>query len=284
MVASDAQKRSRYSGAVAALATMHGKAEVIRPVMFETLGLEVTVCDVDTDAFGTFSGETPRVGTPYETALAKARAGMSAFGSKLGLASEGTIGRDPVFPLGTSDLETMVFIDDELGITVSESVRSLDIVAMSKVISVDEGIDEFLASADFPHHGLIVKSLDSSKVVKGIINRVALDEAIRSCAGDDGKVIVESDFRAHFSPSRMRVIAECARVLALRLAQTCPACEAPGWGKVKPLLGMPCGACGRDVALAIRADCNGCVRCDEVEVVERDVKSADPKWCEFCNP
>jgi len=251
--------------------------------------LSVEVCAIDTDSFGTFSGETPRLGTPYETAVAKARAGMSAANLNLGIASEGSIGPDPVLPLGTSDLETMVFVDDELGIVVSEGVRSLEIVAISKVIntkdvSLDGGLDEFLAAADFPRHGLIVKSIDSGEVVKGITERGVLTAAIAACANAEGDAIVESDFRAHFSPSRMPAIAECAQALANRLARACRACGAPGWGKCAPLLGLPCAGCGREVSMAIRAEREGCVKCEEVQVFEREEKVADPKWCEFCNP
>ena len=47
------------SGRRAVLATMHGKEEVIVPAL-APLGLALSVCPgLDTDRFGTFSGEVP---------------------------------------------------------------------------------------------------------------------------------------------------------------------------------------------------------------------------------
>ena len=47
--------------------------------------------DADTDVLGTFTGDVPRPGSPFETAVAKARIGMGLTGCSLGLASEGTM-------------------------------------------------------------------------------------------------------------------------------------------------------------------------------------------------
>ncbi|WP_408014967.1 hypothetical protein, partial [Sandarakinorhabdus rubra] len=69
-----------YHGQCAALATQHGKDRALAPPLRRRLGLIVEAVAIDTDAFGTFTGTTPRAGTAAEAALAKARAGMAASG------------------------------------------------------------------------------------------------------------------------------------------------------------------------------------------------------------
>jgi hypothetical protein len=63
-----------------ALATKHGKLDQLLPA-FELLeNFELVLAEIDTDVFGTFSGETPRLSSPLETAIAKAKAGAAKLG------------------------------------------------------------------------------------------------------------------------------------------------------------------------------------------------------------
>lgn len=86
------------SETVVALATTHGKLEQIAPAFERLPDWRIVVADIDTDQFGTFSGEIERVLSPRETAIAKARAGMAAAGTAFGLASEGSIRPHPTVP------------------------------------------------------------------------------------------------------------------------------------------------------------------------------------------
>ena len=131
-----------YSGHVAVLATKHAKDEAIGSVFHDLLGIQVQVVNIDTDSFGTFAGDIPRTDSPLNTAVAKARAGMAESGNALGLASEGTIGPDPFMPFITADIETIVFVDDERGIIVSETTRSTEIVAIRETVVADEDLTE----------------------------------------------------------------------------------------------------------------------------------------------
>jgi hypothetical protein len=59
----------------AVLVSMHGKARIIAPVLAPQLGLQITaLTTIDTDRFGSFTGEIPRPDTQYHTAVAKAAA------------------------------------------------------------------------------------------------------------------------------------------------------------------------------------------------------------------
>ena len=277
---------SRYAGRRAALATRHGKQEVIAPVFRTVTGIEVELCDVDTDAFGTFAGEVPRLDTPRNTAIAKARAAVDASGLRLGVASEGTIGPDPLLPFTTSDLEIITFVDADAGLVITEWETSTDIVAFRQTIRPTDDLGDVMVRADFPRHGLIVRSHEGpgALIVKGITQESELIAAIAECAALNGTVVVESDLRAQFSPSRMAVIASCAARLAERLATPCPECSSPGWGRIEPARGVPCAACGQEVASAVRADRLGCPACPAQREIPRSQMEINPRWCSFCNP
>lgn len=277
---------SPYAGRRAALATRHRKQEAIAPVFRSVAGIEIQVCEVDTDAFGTFAGEVPRLDTPLNTAIAKARAGLQASGLPLGLASEGSIGPNPLIPFTTSDLEIIAFIDADTGLVVTEWETSTDIVAFRKTVRPTDDMGDVMARADFPRHGLIVRSHEGpdSIIVKGITEESALSAAIAKCADLDGTVIVESDLRAQYSPTRMAVIAACAARLARRIATPCPQCSSPGWGRIEPARGVPCSACGHPVPSAVRADRLGCPVCPAQIEIPRPAREVDARWCPRCNP
>jgi hypothetical protein len=277
---------SAYYGKSATLPTLHGKESVISPIFQSALGLSVQVSKIDTDQFGTFSGEIPRTLSQLDAAVAKARAAISLTGMPLAIASEGTIGPNPLIPIASSDLETLVFIDSERDLIIHESFRSSEIVTARIAMEPGEDLDKFLAKADFPNHGLIVRSESPAPVqaLKGIQDFGKLVQAIQNLARESGSVIVESDLRANFSPSRMKNIAECARLLTARIASTCPKCSTAGWGTVAPIFGLPCGDCGELVESAVAADQLGCVQCEHRQIVPRLTEVAEARFCSACNP
>lgn len=263
-----------YQGITAALATKHAKEKVVAPV-FASLGISLQVPDIDTDLLGTFSGEIERIGTPKEVALKKARMGMKASGLAYGAASEGSIGPDPVVPFLNSDIECMAWVDEERGIELVEFHRSLDIIAATGS-SISE---EFLTKADFPNHSLIVKG--NGKVVKGIKDRAELDRAIAEIGSS---VVIESDLRAHHSPSRMRNIALVTEKLVARISRLCPGCNAPGFGHVDNLFGVICRECKNVEERAIRGEVLGCAKCDYREEISNNKDFIEPAECGYCNP
>lgn len=275
-----------YRGMTAALATRHGKQAAIAPAFRDVLGMDIVVADVDTDTFGTFAGEVSRLDTPLNTALAKAQAGVAASGLRYGLASEGTIGPDPRLPFISSALEIIVFVDVDRDIVISEWTRATNVVTFRASVRPDDDLHAVLERADFPRHGLLVRSSEDSDglMTKGIMNEADLIDAIEQCFAYSGRAIVESDFRAHCSPTRMATISTCAQLLAERIATPCPACSSPGWGRIEPARGLPCAACGTNVESAIRADRSGCPACPARHEINRSEQHVDPQWCPVCNP
>lgn len=267
-----------YRGSTAAIATKHHKEQILAPI-FAGLGVSLQLAEVDTDLLGTFTGEVEREGTPKEVAIRKARLGMQATGLPYGLASEGSIGPDPIVPFLSSDIECLAWVDDRLGLEIVEFYRSMEIKAVSTTLAQLGDLDEFLSKADFPNHGLIVRSKE--QIFKGITDCGQLKDIINQLSGD---VIIENDLRAHFSPSRQNNIAAVAKQLAGRLAVLCDQCETPGWGVVGNLYGLECRECGGLNDKAVRGKLLGCAKCDYKKEISNEREFVEPADCEFCNP
>ena len=277
-----------YKNQKIALTTKHEKLHLIAPAFSEQIGCELIEVNLDTDELGTFTGEIERSAPPRDTAIAKARLGMRAAGLQIGIASEGSIGADPLIPFLQSDIEHLVLVDDARGIVITESYRTFEITAATITAAPGDDLAQFLAEADFPHHALIVRpsGTPSSDAIKGITDQAHLRMAIDSCAplAPDGRVVVESDLRAMHSPSRQKNITEAAKLLAARVAQLCPACDLPGWGHVGYERGLPCEACGRQQPNALRQEILGCVACDHTQPGTMLATALDPAHCGGCNP
>ncbi len=298
---------SPYRGGRAALATMHGKEAAIAPPFRDILGLDLHVpTGLDTDTLGTFTGEVARPGSLDEVLRRKARLGMDRAGSRLGLASEGSYGPHPQVPFLPFGLEKMIFIDDQRGLSLTE--QWVDERPTFRFWEVDDPAaltDPALAAIGFPDQALIVQPADDPSarspgdraadhevdrnrgLAKGLRNRAALDAAIRTAArlASNGRARVETDMRAFHNPRRMRVLGDLACKLARRLADTCPVCEAPGWGRTRVEFGLPCADCGGPSTL-VRSEIFGCAVCGLETARPRadGLKAADPGRCSFCNP
>ena len=273
-----------YYGVTAALATKHQKDQILSSA-FSKLGITLLVPDIDTDLLGTFTGEIPREGTPKEVVLKKARMGLEASGLPYGVASEGSIGPDLVVPFITSDIECMAWVDTTRNLEIVEFHRSLDILAARTVVSSKDSLDEFLKSADFPHHSFIVRAENGSgEIYKGINSSERLEAALGELFKVSEKLVIESDLRAHHSPSRQRNIAAVAEKLVARLANLCKECQTPGWGEVGYLYGLECSACKNLEERAVSGKILGCGKCHYREEVMGEKKFVEPAECGVCNP
>lgn len=276
-----------YRGESVALATLHQKGALIAPSFLSILGMKVVEVAVDTDRLGSFAGEVERVGTQIDTARRKALLGIEISGLKFGLASEGSIGADPEIGIITSDVETIIFIDTVNNIEIIETYRSFDITAKMSEFVADMDIDDFLFKSDFPAHKLIVRSeYGYSQVVgKALASKEELLKVIKDAqALKLNPIIIESDLRAHCSPSRAANIKIAAERLALKISTQCPECQSTGWGVIKPLLGLACSECDQESDSAVRALLYGCVRCSHTVAGEQVADAIDPSRCNWCNP
>lgn len=288
---------SSLSGKKCVLATKHGKENALQGLFRTGLDLQiVTPKNIDTDSLGTFTGEVPRKQRTIETAIRKAKLGMKLTGIKTGMATEGTFSPDPIAPFIKLHSETIVFIDESLGIKIHETAHSYDTPFDSFTCAGFEEIREKMDKTGFPSHamtvrpektGWISKIHGNAKIYKGIRNYDQLEKAIKNCckASSTKKAVVETDVRAHMNPTRMHFIRELGSRLLVRLKSKCPDCGVPGWGVVLKKAGLPCGICGLPTDMILH-EVKICSACNHTEESGRsdNLKFADPTYCANCNP
>ncbi len=275
-----------YRGQRIALATLHQKGALAQETFLEILDMRVEEVTVDTDQFGTFSGDVERTLPPREVLKVKAELGITDSQAKFGLASEGTIGADPVVGFLNSDIEHVGFLDSVNKLFISHSYRSFDIQVHTHQYAPGEDLSAFLAKADFPHHQLIVKSFDNGvkPLAKGISTIEELMSVLKA-ADAEGliKITIESDLRAHASPSRAANIKKAFTELAAKIHTPCPQCECPGWGITSSIPGLACLDCGEETE-AVKAYIYGCISCTFTKEGDPIAEGADPSRCNWCNP
>ncbi len=274
----------------AAIATMHGKERAIAPVLCRWFDMTVTTAPgIDTDALGTFTGEIERQGTQIDAARAKALLAIERTGAPIGIGSEGAFGPDPYMPLVAMGLEVLLLRYAKTGHEVIVHRRTRTNFAHA-VLSASDDPSSFLEDCGFPEHALIVRpedTGDTSVLIKGLRNIDALREAVRDVARRSitGRVMLQTDMRAHLNPTRMAAIRRIAKLLATRIARCCPSCGIPGFGIIDVSRGLPCGDCGVPTHL-VQAEIHGCKTCghEERRFERSNQMRADPRWCQYCNP
>ena len=293
-VSTDLWHRTRYGGRMIALATRHGKQRILERPLRLGLGLHLRHASaVDTDRFGSFSGEQARVDDALNTCRRKAEAALEALGLELGIASEGAFGPHPALPLLPVGQEWMTFVDRRAGVVIAEQLLSRSTNYSSCAASDPETITGWLQQVGFPRHGLLVRPQDpnisaaSGWLAKGVQDHRELArwmaQAVRRSPLQ--QAWLETDMRAHCNPTRRIAIRELAFKLVRRIAHACPACDAPGYGVVDRLTGLPCSACGLASRL-IRLEVMGCSSCGHRQHHPRrdGRQAADPMHCDYCNP
>lgn len=279
---------SLYGGQTVYVATKHGKEGIVAP-LFAACGIRCDRIDVDTDSFGTFSGEVERTGSVRDTLRKKLQAGAGAAPhARLFLASEGSFGPDPIFGFVRTDLESLLFWDRELNIEIYAEYLCRSPMHDEVTIAPDAPIKPFLEKIRFPDHAVIVRPAESFvEVVKGLVEATEVEKAIRRCAAlsPRGEALVATDLRAHFNKTRREAIAKAASLLIQKIESLCPSCDVPGFWIVRGIAGLPCESCG-EPSRAARAMVFGCVKCDYIEERPRPDgrTTVSAGECGSCNP
>lgn len=233
------------------------------PSFADELGAHVVApAGIDTDQFGTFTGEVTRTLAPLAAATAKARLAIQVTGVPYGLASEASY--DTWFGMLAMHEEILMFVDDILGIQAVEGINTLGAPGPPRPVDVADKAVGAAKSFGFPRQGAAVKASVDDRVPvfgKGITDTGTLVEVVGAAlaAADDNRAWVEPDLRAHHNPSRRDVLIALARRLARRVATPCPECGCPGYGKVALRDGLPCRVCACPTTL-IAADVHGARR------------------------
>lgn len=283
---------SSYADACFILTTKHAKSIAIAPAFKNQLEANVIEYLIDTDQFGTFSGEIERKGTAIECAKQKCEWSIKNLGHNVefALASEGSFGPHPFIPFLPCNHEILYLIDRRHNFHLHVSHISEKTNYRSESIDSFELLEKFAQDIGFPSHALIISpdcKTNNNLIFKGINSHDQLYEAFKEAMkySKTGKIFVTTDMRAHYNPTRMQVIHEAAKKLAARLASHCPSCNIPGFGKIRDEKGLECSLCGLETMLA-KSEIFSCVKCDYQEKREilNGYQFANPENCLNCNP
>lgn len=280
--------QSLFRGRKLVIATMHGKEQVLAPVLQEALGVDLILpASFNTDAFGTFSGEIPRELSPDAAAIAKCSLAMQLTGCDLAVASEGSFGPHPILGFVPTNEEWLFLVDRKHNLQISAKEVS---TATNFDAKICFNIDELISFADkvqFPSHALMLMPAqdDYRDIVKGITNLTALKTAAESFLSAHGQVFAATDMRAMYNSSRMKVIAAAAQKLIDKIFCACPECGMPGFEVKEVLSGLPCSACSFPTrsSLAWVYICSHCGH-RKKDVYPHEKTTEDPMYCDRCNP
>lgn len=277
-----------FEGRNLLIATKHHKEKAIAPVLESRLGVSCMVLpDFDTDLLGTFTGEVERKDDPVTTARKKCHMALDVSGCDLGLASEGSFGPHPSMFFVPADDEILVFVDKRNGLEIVVRELSTQTNFGGAEVSRDSELQEFAAKAKFPSHGLILRRAkdDPAYIIKGIVDWAHLKSEFDYLMGKYGRCFVETDMRALYNPSRMKVIGDAAVKLANRLSTHCPVCDTPGFGVTDLRTGLPCADCHFPTR-SVLSYVHTCLKCDCIREQQypNGILQEDPMYCDVCNP
>jgi hypothetical protein len=272
-----------FKGRKIVIATKHKKELVIAPrfeVAFETHSLIPD--QLDTDQFGTFTGEVERGTTAYEAARLKIKTALEFTGETLGIASEGSFGPHPQFSFVPADEELVLLIDTINNLEISASKISTATNYAHQQCTLWEEVKTFAIHSGFPSHALILKAKNT--FLKGITTWPSLESGYHELKKEFPFVIVETDMRAMHNPTRMKVIEEATTLLIEKINSLCPNCQHPGFAVADKVAGLPCGSCGHPSQFSLK-HIYKCVHCGYlVEKLFPEGSVCDPMYCYYCNP
>lgn len=270
------------------IATKHEKESVIAPLLEKHLGVTCFVNqDFDTDAFGTFSGEIEREDDPISTVRTKCLLAMEASNSDLGVASEGSFGGHPSIFFASADDELLILIDKKNNFEIVARELSIETNFNAEEINTEKELLKFAEIVKFPTHALILRKSkkDHNHIIKGITDESLLKQTFEILIKKHHSVYVETDMRAMFNPTRMKVIEKATKKLVDKVNSCCPQCDLPGFGVTNAIKGLQCSLCDSPTKSTLSHIYN-CQQCDYT--IEKKYphakKQEDPMYCDYCNP
>lgn len=277
-----------FEGRDLLIVTKHKKERVIAPLLEKHLKVACfTLKKFNTDDFGTFSGEIERKDEPLETVRKKCLTGMHLANCDLAVASEGSFGPHPSLFFVPSDSEIIVLIDKKNNFEIIAHQLSTETNFSGREINSYKELCEFAKIVKFPSHALIIKKEknDFSEMIKGITTWDKLFSAYQYFTQENKSIFVETDMRALYNPTRMKVIKKTTEILVKNINSKCPKCHTPGFVISDIKKGLPCEQCHLPTQSAL-SHIYVCKKCNYVKENEFPNKRIheDPMYCGFCNP
>lgn len=277
-----------FNGRDVIIATNHGKEKVLAPLMIDAFQMKVqTIEGFNSDQFGTFSGEVERIDDPIATLRKKCIEAAAISHADLIIASEGSFGVHPsVFFIPANEEYLMVY-DRRHDVEIIAKELSTDTNFNGSVVKGMDELNSFAETAQFPSHRLILRDRDkgTAYLQKGIDDPIVLQKCFEECMRKHDSVFVETDMRAMYNPTRMRVIESCAKKLIDKMKSHCPICTLPGFGITEAVVGLPCSWCNAPTSSTLKYR-STCARCGFVSETYYPHKKQyeDPMYCDRCNP
>ncbi|MDP3180770.1 MAG: hypothetical protein Q8M67_03055, partial [Bacteroidota bacterium] len=218
------------------IATKHEKEIVIAPLLEKELGVQCVVAkDFDTEVLGTFTGEVERKDDPITSARNKCLMAMELNNADLAIASEGSFGMHPSLFFVRADDEILFFIDKKNKLEIIGRELSTETNFGGGEIKTEKELIDFAKHVKFPSHGLIIRKAkdDLTEIVKGITAWEDLKTTFNRFMAKYGTSYVETDMRAMYNPSRMKVIEKATEKLIAKIKSQCPICSTPGFGVIE---------------------------------------------------
>lgn len=277
-----------FQGRKLLIATMHGKEKVMQPLLEKELGVKVVQNNLfNTDELGTFSGEIERKGSAIETLRMKCLLAMEKNQVDLTLASEGSFGAHPFYYFSAANEEVVMLKDFKNDIEIVSKVLSTSTNFATKEIKDLPSLLDFANEVNFPSHRIILKSdyKNFEYCFKGIDNYKELEKNFHFLNSIGAKIIAETDMRAMYNPSRLKVIEEATNKLIKKCNSLCPNCQTPGFDIIEFITGLPCKWCENPTDSALK-QLYKCRKCNfELEnEFPNGKKFEDPMYCNICNP
>ena len=277
-----------FQGRNLLIATKHQKETVIAPLLEKNIGVNCFTSDVfDTDILGTFSGEIERKNDALTTVRLKCIEANKITGNDLVIASEGSFGAHPSIFFAHADDEIIMLKDFKNDLEIVAREISLETNFNGQQINNKTDLEEFIQKVNFPSHAVILKSSEKNfeKIIKGITSEKKLYQYFEEFRNEFGSMYIETDMRAMFNPTRMKVIEKATEKLVQKIKKTCPICATPGFDIIKANPGLPCDNCNFPTrsTLSYTYQCKKCNYQTE-EFYPRNIKTEDPTYCDNCNP
>ncbi len=268
------------------IATKHKKERVIAPILENELGVHCFVDEnLDTDELGTFTGEVERTLDPIAAAREKCLRAMRKNDCDLAVASEGSFGPHPSLFYVNADDEFVMLLDSRNQLEIVERVLSTDTNYNGRDVHTEEELLTFAHEVQFPSHGLILRKSPNELIdlQKGITDQTLLLKTFHNLMQKHQSAYVETDMRAMFNPSRLKIIEQATSKLIKKIKSACPNCKVPGFGITDAKRGLECNLCGLPTKL-VKSYISVCSRCNYSVEEEVDPSKADPTYCDHCNP
>lgn len=205
----------------------------------------------------------------------------------LAIASEGSFGPHPHFFFIYAAEEILLLKDKKNDLEISVKELSTETNFNGREIKPEKELIAFTNWAHFPSHGLILRKSkdDFTAIEKGITDGERLVAVFEDIRQKYKTAYVETDMRAIYNPTRMKVIETATKKLIEKIASLCPKCNTPGFGITETKPGLPCALCKfpTRTTLSYIYTCQKCSFRKE-QMYPHDKTTEDAAYYDFCNP